>query len=152
MKRFVAKKQTEEMKSILKIFQSEAKQLVATMKEPIPGWTDNIFGPAGAVIGYASGVIKTGVNNNSVSQDIVPVDLVINSIIAAAYIVGISLDIDINAIPNFWDLDKIEAWRAFIRRSRQLLTNGPLVRHCGGSLPICCPGDRADKLMCLYGP
>nr|CAD7600338.1 unnamed protein product [Timema genevievae] len=64
-------------------------QVVATMKEPIPGWTDNIFGPAGAVIGYASGVIKTGVNNNSVSQDIVPVDLVINFIIAAAYIVGI---------------------------------------------------------------
>nr|CAD7448506.1 unnamed protein product [Timema bartmani] len=65
------------------------RSIVSTMKEPIPGWIDNIFGPIGAGIGYASGVIKTGVSNPSVSLDMVPADLVINSIIAAAYNVGI---------------------------------------------------------------
>nr|CAD7263535.1 unnamed protein product [Timema shepardi] len=65
-------------------------QVFSTVKEPICGWIDNLYGPTGAQIGYFSGFIKTGVRKTSIKINIVPVDLVINSIIAAAYIIGIS--------------------------------------------------------------
>nr|CAD7398555.1 unnamed protein product [Timema cristinae] len=62
----------------------------AVVKEPIYGWTDNLHGPTGAQIGYFTGFIKSAIRNSSIKMDLVPVDLVVNSIIAAAYIVGIS--------------------------------------------------------------
>nr|CAD7409849.1 unnamed protein product [Timema poppensis] len=63
--------------------------LFSIVKEPVCGWIDSIYGPVGAQIGYFTGFIKTGVRKPSIKINIVPVDLVINSIIAAAYIIGI---------------------------------------------------------------
>nr|CAD7431730.1 unnamed protein product [Timema monikensis] len=65
-------------------------RIFAVVKEPIYGWTDNLHGPTGAQIGYLTGFIKSAIRNSSIRLDLVPVDLVVNSIIAAAYIVGIS--------------------------------------------------------------
>nr|CAD7462155.1 unnamed protein product [Timema tahoe] len=95
-----------------KIRRERKKYLLSTLKEPIPGWIDNIFGPIGAGIGYASGVIRTGVYNPSASLDMVPVDLVINSIIAAAYNVGIRKHNDI-PIYNYVGVYKEQSLNTF---------------------------------------
>lgn len=50
-------------------------------KEPIPGWTDNINGPTGLLIGAGKGVIRTMYCNGSSYGDFVPVDILVNSML-----------------------------------------------------------------------
>nr|CAH7741191.1 unnamed protein product [Callosobruchus chinensis] len=63
--------------------------VVAAYKEPIPGWVDNINGPTGILIGAGKGVIRTMHCNTKLVADIVPVDMVINSILLAAWKQGV---------------------------------------------------------------
>nr|CAD7576579.1 unnamed protein product [Timema californicum] len=62
--------------------------LAGTLKEPLIGWIDNIYGPNGAVVGIGAGLLKTGIRKGNLKSDIIPGDLVINGIIVAAYDVG----------------------------------------------------------------
>ncbi|CAG9815058.1 unnamed protein product, partial [Phaedon cochleariae] len=62
--------------------------IIAAYKEPIPGWIDNINGPTGILIGAGKGVIRTMHCNESMSADVVPVDMVINSVLIVAWKVG----------------------------------------------------------------
>lgn len=58
--------------------------MIAAYKEPIPGWVDNINGPTGILIGAGKGVIRTMHLDTNLSADIVPVDMVINTLIIVA--------------------------------------------------------------------
>ncbi|KAL3270865.1 hypothetical protein HHI36_021382 [Cryptolaemus montrouzieri] len=53
--------------------------------EPIPGWTDNINGPTGLLIGAGKGVIRTMWCNGDGYADYVPVDIAVNCMIASTY-------------------------------------------------------------------
>ncbi|XP_045457886.1 fatty acyl-CoA reductase wat-like [Melitaea cinxia] len=61
--------------------------VVASYREPCPGWVDvrNVFGPSGLVLGVGLGALHTLLVKNSVNVDFVPVDIVNNIIIVAAY-------------------------------------------------------------------
>lgn len=59
--------------------------VVATNSEPIPGWIDNLYGATGVVVGCGTGVLRTLQCDERVCAQIVPVDMVCNAIIAAAY-------------------------------------------------------------------
>ncbi|VEN49495.1 unnamed protein product [Callosobruchus maculatus] len=63
--------------------------VVAAYKEPIPGWVDNINGPTGILIGAGKGVIRTMHCNTKLVADVVPVDMVINSMLLATWEQGI---------------------------------------------------------------
>lgn len=54
-------------------------------KEPLPGWTDNINGPTGLLIGAGKGVIRTMYCNQEGYADFVPVDVVANALIACLW-------------------------------------------------------------------
>nr|CAD7417328.1 unnamed protein product [Timema poppensis] len=62
--------------------------VAGTLKEPLIGWIDNIYGPNGAVVGIGAGLLKTIIRKGNLKSDVIPGDLVINGIIVAAYDVG----------------------------------------------------------------
>lgn len=63
--------------------------MIASWKEPTPGWIDNINGPTGLIIGAGKGVIRTMLCNSDYLTDLMPCDIAVNSIIALAWHVGL---------------------------------------------------------------
>lgn len=59
--------------------------IIPIKNEPLPGWTDNINGPTGLLIGAGKGVIRTMYCNSDSYGDIVPVDLAVNGILVGSW-------------------------------------------------------------------
>lgn len=59
--------------------------IIPVWKEPIPGWTDNINGPTGILIGAGKGVIRTMYCKSNGYGDFLPVDLAVNGIIVTTW-------------------------------------------------------------------
>jgi len=59
--------------------------VVASWKDPFPGWVDNFNGPTGMVAGAATGVLRTMLVKRENVADIIPVDVAINVMIVAAW-------------------------------------------------------------------
>lgn len=53
--------------------------------DPIRGWTDNINGPTGLLIGAGKGVIRTMYCNSSSYGDFLPVDFAVNGLLMGAW-------------------------------------------------------------------
>lgn len=62
--------------------------MTAALKEPLPGWVDNLNGATGILVGGGKGVIRTMHCNAELDADIVPVDIEINSLIILAKELG----------------------------------------------------------------
>lgn len=60
--------------------------VIASHKEPLPGWVDNMNGPTGLLIGAGKGVIRSMHCNDSYLADVVPVDIVVNACILLSFI------------------------------------------------------------------
>ncbi|XP_011605197.2 fatty acyl-CoA reductase 1 isoform X2 [Takifugu rubripes] len=60
----------------------------ASWKEPFPGWIDNFNGPSGIFIAAGKGILRTMRASNDAVADLVPVDVVINAMLAAAWYSG----------------------------------------------------------------
>lgn len=59
--------------------------VIPIWKEPIPGWTDNINGPTGLLIGAGKGVIRTMWCNSSAYGDFLPVDVAVNGMLISTW-------------------------------------------------------------------
>lgn len=59
--------------------------MISTSLEPIRGWINNLYGPTGSVMGVAYGVLRTLRSKEECVADLIPADIVINNIIAAAW-------------------------------------------------------------------
>jgi len=57
----------------------------AAWREPKPGWVDNFNGPTGVFAAVGSGILRKMKGDNSATADIVPVDHVVNVLIAAGW-------------------------------------------------------------------
>lgn len=62
--------------------------MIASVKEPVAGFIDNMYGPVGVLLGTAIGAIHTLHGDEDKIAEVVPADYVINNIIAAAWHVG----------------------------------------------------------------
>ncbi|XP_075568146.1 fatty acyl-CoA reductase 1 isoform X7 [Pelecanus crispus] len=62
----------------------------ASWKEPFPGWVDNFNGPSGIFIAAGKGILRTIRASNSALADLVPVDVVVNMTLAAAWYSGVN--------------------------------------------------------------
>ncbi|KAM9376491.1 fatty acyl-CoA reductase 1 isoform 2-T2 [Pholidichthys leucotaenia] len=60
----------------------------ASWKEPFPGWIDNFNGPSGIFIAAGKGILRTMRASNDAVADLVPVDVVTNTMLAAAWYSG----------------------------------------------------------------
>lgn len=58
--------------------------VIATYKDPAPGFFDSLLGPLGALIGIQSGLIRVIRNHHNAHVDVVPADIVINSVLAVS--------------------------------------------------------------------
>lgn len=61
--------------------------ITGAWQEPIPGWTISKNGPQGFLMGAAKGVVRRLPVAKNVIYDYIPVDIVVNNIITAAYAV-----------------------------------------------------------------
>lgn len=59
--------------------------VIPIYKEPIPGWTDNINGPTGLLIGAGKGVIRSMYCKSSDYGDFLPVDYAVNGLIVSTW-------------------------------------------------------------------
>uniref|UniRef100_A0A8B9BDS0 Fatty acyl-CoA reductase n=1 Tax=Anser brachyrhynchus TaxID=132585 RepID=A0A8B9BDS0_9AVES len=62
----------------------------ASWKEPFPGWIDNFSGPSGLFIAAGKGILRTMRATNGAVADLVPVDVVVNMTLAAAWYSGVN--------------------------------------------------------------
>ncbi|KAJ8938037.1 hypothetical protein NQ318_003341 [Aromia moschata] len=65
-------------------------RVLSTYKEPVRGWINNIHGPIGVSIAFAMGVMRTIYCELDYNANMVPADMCINSLLAAAWEVGTS--------------------------------------------------------------
>jgi fatty acyl-CoA reductase len=62
--------------------------VLSTAREPIPGWTDNLYGPTGLSMGTSYGLVRIFFGNKDSRADTVPVDMVVAALItSAAYLI-----------------------------------------------------------------
>lgn len=59
--------------------------VVGTAYEPVIGWTDNLYGPTGLVVGAGCGVLHTIYARTDCVANIVPVDMTVSALIATAW-------------------------------------------------------------------
>lgn len=59
--------------------------MIPVWKEPIPGWTDNMNGPTGLLIGAGKGVIRTMHCDERGYADYLPVDIAVNAILGCTW-------------------------------------------------------------------
>ncbi|CAH1107542.1 unnamed protein product [Psylliodes chrysocephalus] len=59
--------------------------VISTYREPIEGWIDNLYGPTGVCAGALSGVLRVSFCSEEKVADIVPVDMCVSGLIAAAW-------------------------------------------------------------------
>ncbi|CAH0712962.1 unnamed protein product, partial [Brenthis ino] len=59
--------------------------VISTVREPVPGWIDNVYGPTGVVLGACLGLLHSLRCNPQTIAELVPGDYVINGIIAVAW-------------------------------------------------------------------
>lgn len=66
------------------------------MKEPVAGWIDNLYGPTGALVGVALGLIRAIRAVPECKAEMVPADFVINCGLAAVYNVALIKSVNDN--------------------------------------------------------
>lgn len=59
--------------------------VIPTVKEPIVGWIDNMYGPTGIIVGVGAGLLRIFYGKRENHAELVPVDMVVNGILASAY-------------------------------------------------------------------
>lgn len=59
--------------------------VVAAWREPMPGWIDNLNGPTGMVLAIGKGLLRTMHVRRDVKADLIPVDIVVNTMIASSF-------------------------------------------------------------------
>ncbi|KAL1502598.1 hypothetical protein ABEB36_007719 [Hypothenemus hampei] len=59
--------------------------VIATVKEPVSGWIDNVYGATGVMVGAAVGLLRSLYGKKENKAEMVPADYVINSCLAAMW-------------------------------------------------------------------
>ena len=62
--------------------------VTGSWKEPLPGWTTSKNGPQGFLMGASKGVVRRLPVAKDLIYDYIPVDTVVNSLLAAAFSVA----------------------------------------------------------------
>lgn len=62
--------------------------VIASVREPIRSWIDNIFGPVGVMQAAALGVLHVNYGRRRGRCDLVPADYAINHCIACSYAIA----------------------------------------------------------------
>ncbi|XP_020291327.1 putative fatty acyl-CoA reductase CG5065 isoform X1 [Pseudomyrmex gracilis] len=111
--------------------------VIPVWKEPLPGWTDNINGPVGLLIGAGKGVIRTMYCNENGYADYVPVDIAVNGILITAWNYIYFKDHEKRVYHLTSSSEFKVSWAEIIERGRRITKRVPLngvVWYPGGSM------------------
>lgn len=111
--------------------------VIPVWKEPLPGWTDNINGPTGLLIGAGKGVIRSMYCNENGYADYLPVDVLVNAILACTWNFVYCKDRDKRIYNLTSSSDFKVSWREVIEIGRRVIEKVPLngvVWYPGGSM------------------
>ncbi|KAL4711229.1 hypothetical protein ACJJTC_019070 [Scirpophaga incertulas] len=112
--------------------------VIPIWQEPVPGWTDNINGPTGLLIGAGKGVIRTMYCKSNSYADYLPVDVFINGIMICAWNY-LSYGDKQSCVVNFTSSAEIKVtWLEMIDAGREIIMNrvplNGVVWYPGGSM------------------
>ena len=133
----LAESLVEEMMPHIPVMIVRPSILIPIWKQPLPGWTDNINGPTGLLIGAGKGVIRTMYCNDSSYADYAPVDIAVNAILATTWNFVYMQDQE-NRVYNLTSSSEFKiSWAEIIARGRRITEKVPLngvVWYPGGSM------------------
>ncbi|XP_004925992.1 putative fatty acyl-CoA reductase CG5065 [Bombyx mori] len=112
--------------------------VIPIWQEPIPGWTDNINGPTGLLIGAGKGVIRSMYCKSNSYADYLPVDVFINGIMIGVWNY-IHYGDKKSSVINFTSSAEIKVtWSEMIDAGREIIMNrvplNGVVWYPGGSM------------------
>ncbi|XP_053621900.1 putative fatty acyl-CoA reductase CG5065 [Plodia interpunctella] len=97
--------------------------VIPIWQEPLPGWTDNINGPTGLLIGAGKGVIRTMYCKSNSYADYLPVDVFINGIMILVWHYCVVGEKSTNVV-NFTSSAEIKVtWSEMIEAGREIIMN-----------------------------
>ncbi|XP_011860548.1 PREDICTED: putative fatty acyl-CoA reductase CG5065 [Vollenhovia emeryi] len=111
--------------------------VIPIWKEPLPGWTDNINGPTGLLIGAGKGVLRTMYCNENSYADYLPVDIAVNAILLGTWNYIYHKDHNRSVINLTSSSEFKVTWAEIISRGRRIIKKIPLngvVWYPGGSM------------------
>lgn len=109
-----------------------------SIKEPLPGWVDNLNGPIGILAAGGKGVLQSVLCNGDYTSEAIPVDFAINAVITIAWKTATTKQKQVERLGNNRGSSaKLRAMKNEIRSSicgfSDIFT---VKRHCvGGLLP-----------------
>jgi len=94
--------------------------ILCTRSDPVPGWIDNHYGATGIVVGVGLGIIRTLHINEKTLGDMVPCDMAVSALVAAAWHIQERRRSGIEGIPVYNYVSSCEnpiTWDKYIRTS-----------------------------------
>lgn len=123
----------------------------ATLKEPFSGWVDNLGGPASFIYATGSGVLRTILINDNAIADIIPADIVINTIIVAAWHMATVGDKSSNVTLPIYNCASGQKnpikWKKFVKCVVTNVRKNPFEDAMWYGLLICCNCEQTFKWM-----
>ncbi|XP_063219802.1 putative fatty acyl-CoA reductase CG5065 [Bacillus rossius redtenbacheri] len=122
--------------------------VIPVWREPLPGWTDNINGPTGLLIGAGKGVIRTMHCNQEGYADYLPVDIAVNGVLVSTW--DFLYNKSDRRVYHLTSSAEIQiSWAEIIERGRRITQRVPLnnvVWYPGGSMKK----SRLAHLICVF--
>ncbi|XP_055917573.1 fatty acyl-CoA reductase 1-like isoform X2 [Eupeodes corollae] len=98
--------------------------VIPIWKEPIPGWTDNINGPTGLLIGAGKGVLRSMYCNSDAYGDFLPVDVAVNGMLVASWRNIVNKGEMLNRVAHMTSSSEIKvSWAQIIELGRWVIEN-----------------------------
>jgi len=96
--------------------------ILCTKSEPVPGWIDNHYGATGVVVGVGLGIIRTLHINEKTVGDMVPCDMAVSGLVAAAWHIQERRRCGIESIPVYNYVSSCEnpiTWDRYMKTSME---------------------------------
>ncbi|EEB14253.1 male sterility domain-containing protein, putative [Pediculus humanus corporis] len=100
--------------------------VLSSWNEPVSGWVDNWNGPTGLVAACGKGLFRAMLCEVNSVADLVPVDVVINLMIVAAWKTATSKSIEVSVYNCCTGMQKPITWGSFIYQCIHNLQKNPL--------------------------
>ncbi|KAK6644945.1 hypothetical protein RUM43_001221 [Polyplax serrata] len=100
--------------------------IVGAWQEPSPGWTDSKNGPNGFFMGAELGIVRRLPVNKDLVYDYIPVDIVTNELIVAAWKVGTERSSETRIFHCTSSIAKPFSWKTLEPKINHMLVNYPL--------------------------
>ncbi|KAM7293388.1 fatty acyl-CoA reductase 1 [Ixodes scapularis] len=121
----VAEQLVQEASSTLPVTIIRPSIITGAWKEPLEGWVDNYNGPTGLLIALGKGVLKTVYTDLQMSADLIPVDMVSNNVLAAAWYRGSGRSQKLLVYNMTSGADNPLTWQEFMTHTWEIPYNYP---------------------------